>query len=98
MTTIAGVVWFLGGGGVIVGVLTGAMAKTGMGRVGVLGLVLGMVAGVVLSGVFVHDVEASTSSTAAIGLILVPIPPISNAITGFSMAVIVSGWRQRSQS
>ena len=41
----------------------------------------------------VREVQTSSSSTSALGMLLVPVPPFTNAIGGLAAAAIVRGWR-----
>jgi hypothetical protein len=88
-----GVAWFLGAGGLVLGAVAGATTKRTLGRAWVRGALLGVGVGCVLSVELVREVVDSSSSTAALGIIFVPFPPITNGITGVAAAVIVRGWR-----
>jgi hypothetical protein len=88
-----GVAWFLGGGGLVVGAVAGATTNGLLGRAWVRGALLGVGVGCVLSVELVREVVDSSSSTAALGILFVPFPPITNGITGVAAAVIVRGWR-----
>ena len=92
------VAWFLGAGGLVLGVIAGGVrARSGHdGLRVVIGLTLGLLAGCVMSLELCREVQASPSSTAAIGYLFVPFPPITNAIGGaFGTAIVrvlMLGW------
>lgn len=87
------VAWFLGAGGLVLGAIAGATSSGSLGRAWVRGALLGVGVGCVLSVELVREVVDSSSSTAALGIIFVPFPPITNGITGVAAAVIVRGRR-----
>jgi hypothetical protein len=88
-----GVAWFLGTGGLVLGAVAGATLHGQLGRAWLVGALLGVGVGCVLSVELVREVVDSSSSTAALGIIFVPFPPITNGITGVAAAVIMRGWR-----
>jgi hypothetical protein len=85
------VAWFFGGAGLILGGIAGAinLRVRGVSEGWPSGFLLGLIAGGVLSVLFWRDVAGSSSSTAAIGLLFVPIPPITNGIVGGLAAELV---------
>jgi hypothetical protein len=85
--------WFLGAVGLLVGAVVGARSHGSVLRAFMFGGLLGAVAGGVLSLEFIREVADSTSSTASIGLLLVPFPPITNGVAGGIAAVILRGWK-----
>lgn len=89
--------WFFGARGGVAGALLGWIWKR-RGRRWITafwwGVRVGLAAGVVLSLVIIHDVQTSTSSTAALGMLLVPVPPLSNAIGGAAGAALVAASRR----
>src|SRR4051794_6003476 len=80
---------FFGAGGVILGAIAGlTLRRPGPPmRMGALGCGLGVLAGLLLSWHPPREVLADASPPAAIGLILVPSPPIFNAVTGYFAAL-----------
>lgn len=99
MTGDLAVAWFLGAPGLILGTGAGTAigrSSRGAGAAVSAGLLIGLVAGVVLDLIIVHDVETSTSSTAAIGLILVPVPPLTNVATAVGATVLARRFAERS--
>lgn len=88
-----GVAWFLGAGGLMLGAVAGATSNGTLGRAWVRGVLLGVGVGCVLSLELMREIIDSSSSTAGIGIIFVPFPPITNGITGVAAAVLVRGWR-----
>jgi disulfide bond formation protein DsbB len=91
MTGWAVVAWFLGVPGLLLGAGVGTLNLKLRGvlrEAWAIGSLLGVVAGGVLSVVFWRDVAGSSSSTAAIGLLFVPFPPITNGIAGGWAAII----------
>jgi hypothetical protein len=85
--------WFLGAVGFLLGAVVGARSHGSVRRAFVSGALLGVVAGVLLSLEGIREVADSRSSTAAIGLLLVPFPPITNCVAGGVAAVILRGWK-----
>ncbi|SRR5690242_17524756 len=86
------IAWFLGAGGLVVGVVAGMTARS-LPRATVTGLVVGGLAGCLLSVDIMRDVQTSSSSTSALGMLLMPVPPFTNAVGGLVAAAIVRGWR-----
>ena len=85
------IAWFLGAPGLILGAIAGTMigrSSRGAGAAVSAGVLIGLAAGILLDLIIVHDVETSTSSTAAIGLLLVPFPPLMNVATAVGATVI----------
>ena len=90
------VAWFLGGAGLVLGAAAGLVKPRSIGllrRAWAIGLLLGLVAGGVLSVVGWRDVTGSSSSTAGIGLLFVPFPPITNGIAGGVACIRVRVWK-----
>ncbi len=85
--------WFCGLAGLVLGVIVGMRTERTTVAAFVTGLLLGVAAGGVLSLEIIREVAASSSSTAGIGMLLVPFPPITNAIGGIAGAVLVRAWR-----
>ena len=98
METVLELLWFFGAGGAAAGAVLGWNLRRRDRRWITAfwwGVLAGLVAGFVLSVVIVHDVQTSTSSTAALGMLLVPIPPLTNAIGGAVGAALAHGLRRR---
>lgn len=77
----------------MLGAVAGATSNGTLGRAWVRGVLLGVGVGCVLSLELMREIIDSSSSTAGIGIIFVPFPPITNGITGVAAAVLVRGWR-----
>src|SRR6516162_7398941 len=86
--------WFLGAAGLLIGAPVGFVL--GRGRVGltvsiVVAVGVGVVAGIGVDLILIHDVLSSDSSTAAVGLIALPIPLILNPAGALLSALPVRG-------
>lgn len=79
---------FFGAAGLVLGVIAGLRLDR---RARMAGMLLGLAAGIALSIEILREVSASDSSTAAIGLLFVPFPPVFNAASGY-----VAAWLTRS--
>ena len=88
-----GVAGFLGLGGLVLGCIAGWRIDLRQRGVVRLGLLLGVGAGLLMPVEITREVADSSSSTAAIGLLFVPFPPVTNGVGGLLGAAIVHGWR-----
>ncbi len=89
---------FVGGAGVLVGYPAGRMAvaaQAGMAMAVLIGAGFGLLVGSLFALEIVREVESSDSSTAAIGLLLLPIPLFANLVTGAVIAMVVTGNARR---
>jgi hypothetical protein len=87
--------WFLGAAGLVGGVVAGLRSKGVAQGVWSVGAVVGVALGCVLSAEFVREVADSSSSTASLGLLLVPFPPITNGITGAVVSRMARSWKDK---
>jgi uncharacterized membrane protein YeaQ/YmgE (transglycosylase-associated protein family) len=83
--------WFFGLPALILGVAAGRIAKRSgrsQGLAVLIGFGIGLFCGAGVAVLIVRDVESSTSSTAALGLLLVPLGFITNSTTGIVAALV----------
>jgi hypothetical protein len=98
MGTDLEIAWFFGLGGVLIGAPVGF--ALGRGRVAVIASILvavgaGVAVGIGVDVIVVHDVFSSDRSTAALGLLLLPFPPILNAVGAVLSALTVRAFACR---
>ena len=67
-------------------------SSRGAGTAMSVGLLIGFAAGIALDLIILHDIQTSTSSTAGIGIILVPFPPLTNAATALGATILARRW------
>ena len=84
--------WLLGAPGLLFGAWAGRrMGRAGAtaGRVAATAAIGGLVCGAAFVPIMVHEVLGSTSSTAAIGLIVLPVPLLANQIAALTTSLLV---------
>ena len=93
-------VLFIGAAGLLVGAACGwslARRTAGAAHVRTVGALCGVGVGVLMAAELIREITESSSSTAAVGAIFVPVPLVANGVTGALAAGLVYGWRVRSQ-
>ncbi len=85
-------IWFFGGPGLVLGALTGwrlGRARATAGLATWAGATIGLACGGGLDVIMWHDITTSRSSTAAIGILLLPFPPLTNIATALAATLLV---------
>jgi hypothetical protein len=85
-------IWFFGGPGLVLGALAGRRLGRTQAPAGLAtwaGVTIGLVCGGALDLILMHDITTSRSSTAAIGVIFLPFPPLTNVATALAAALLV---------
>jgi hypothetical protein len=85
-------IWFFGGSGLVLGTLAGwrlGRARATAGPATWAGAVIGLACGIGLDLPMFHDITTSRSSTAAIGVLLMPFPPLTNMATALAATPLV---------
>lgn len=99
MISVIGVL-FIGAAGLVAGAACGwslGRRTVGAAHARTVGALCGIVVGVVMAAELIREVSASSSSTAAIGMIFVPVPVVANGVAGALSAGLVYRWRVRGQ-
>ena len=88
-------IWFLGGPGLVLGALAGLRLGRVRSTAGVAtwtGIMIGLACGFGLDLIMWHDITTSRSSTAAIGVLALPFPLLTNVATALAAALLVWSW------
>jgi hypothetical protein len=93
MLTDLELIWFFGGPGLVLGALAGwrlGRARATAGLPMWAGGLIGLACGIGLDLLMFHDITTSRSSTAGIGILLMPFPPLTNTVAAIAGAL--AGW------
>jgi len=92
MLTDLELIWFFGGPGLVLGAVAGW--RLGRARATALvsmqaGGLIGLACGIGLDLLMIHDITTSRSSTAGIGMLLLPFPPLTNIAGALAATLLV---------